>query len=95
MRAEILVALGRDSEALPWLESIADASVPELIFLAPSYRRRAEILERLGDRSGAAEMYKRFISLWEHGDQHFRFMVDSARVRVAALNSNAPLALRR
>jgi tetratricopeptide (TPR) repeat protein len=50
-----------------------------LVYAAPSHLRRAELYERLGDRSAAASHYARFLTLWKDADPEFRPLLDSAR----------------
>ena len=58
-----------------------------LIYAGPSHLRRAELYERLGDRSAAASHYARFITLWKDCDPEFRALVDSARAGLARVGS--------
>jgi tetratricopeptide (TPR) repeat protein len=76
-RAELLDEMGRSEEALVWLEGFGHR-LPDLIFLAPSHLKRAEIYERLGERENAALHYKRFIQLWQDCDPELRPMVEAA-----------------
>lgn len=82
LRAELLHRLGRNQEALRWYQSIAQASLFDLIYLAPSHLRRAEIHERLGDRKRAAEHYRRVIELWGGCDPILRPSVEEAAGRL-------------
>jgi DNA-binding SARP family transcriptional activator len=85
LRGEVLVALGRDTEALPWFASLGDGSVTEIPFRGPSHLRQAAIYERLGNRDLAAKHYARVLELWRDADAAFRPWTDSARLRLASL----------
>jgi DNA-binding SARP family transcriptional activator len=85
LRAEILASLGRDGEALRWLEALGPGSVTEIPSQAISHLRQAEIHERLGRRDEAARHYTAFLSLWQHADAEFRPVVEIARRRLASL----------
>lgn len=79
LRAEVLEALGRDVEALAWLESLGKGSVPELPFAAPAHLRQARIHARLGNRAEALRHYARLVELWEDADPQFRPLLRAAR----------------
>jgi tetratricopeptide (TPR) repeat protein len=83
--AQLLQELGRGEAALPWLESMAQVSPYELVFLAPSHLRRAEIYESLNRPADAAAQYTRFIELWKDADPESQPLVAQARVRLAAV----------
>ena len=85
LRAELLVALHRESDALRWLASLGDGAVSEVPLRAPAQLRQAEIHERLGQRGVAATHYARFIELWRHGDPEFQPLVSAAQRRLAEL----------
>jgi tetratricopeptide (TPR) repeat protein/tRNA A-37 threonylcarbamoyl transferase component Bud32 len=84
-RAELLAATGRDEEAIRWFDTLAVLSSREMIYLAPSHLRRAEIYERLGDGQAAEEHYERFIELWRDCDPELRPLVDYAAERLTLL----------
>ena len=86
LRAELLVRVGREREALAWYSSIAERSAYELVYLAPAHRRQAEIWERLGDTAQAARHYAAFVDLWREADPSLQPMVVEARARLAALS---------
>ena len=92
LRAELLNALGRPEEALPWYGSFADFSIYDLVYLAPSHLRRGEIYERLGQREKAVEHYARFIELWKDCDPELRPLVDGTKDRLARLTSEGAAA---
>ena len=54
LRADLLIALGRDSDAAPWLATIAQRSPFETPYLAAAEQRLLEIALRGGDSTGAA-----------------------------------------
>lgn len=86
LRAEVLVALGRDAEALAWLASVGHGSVPEIPLRAPAHLRQAELHDRLGNRDEAALHYVRFLDLWRDADPQFQPAVDAAKRRLAELH---------
>ncbi|MCH7876158.1 MAG: protein kinase [Gemmatimonadetes bacterium] len=85
MQATLLEELGQTEEALRWYSSVVGTSPNELIYLAPSHLRRAEIYERLGQPEKAAEHYARFVELWADCDPELRPVVDDAKERIARL----------
>jgi DNA-binding SARP family transcriptional activator len=85
LRGEVLVALGRDADALEWFASLGDGSVTEIPLRAPAHLRQAEISERLGKGDRATGHYARFLELWRQSDPEFRPNVDRARRRLTAL----------
>jgi tetratricopeptide (TPR) repeat protein len=89
LRAELLYQLGRYDEARRWFETSLQTSFPhtgnEVIYLAPSHLRLAEIYEHLGEREKAADHYSRFIGLWKNCDPELRPLVEEARSRLAAV----------
>ncbi len=86
LRAEILAALGRDDEALRWLESVGQAAVGEVPLRAPVHLEMARIHQRLGDEVRAADHYARFVELWE-SSVTFGPLVEEARRRWRDLSS--------
>jgi tetratricopeptide (TPR) repeat protein len=84
-RGELLQRAGRDDEALGWFHSIAERAAYELVYLAPAHLRQAEIYDRRGNRTQAAQHYKRFIELWREADPELQPVVDEARTKLARL----------
>lgn len=82
---ESLAALGRRTDAIRWFATFPEPAAYDLIYLAPSHLRRAEIFDRLGDRAAAIRHYARFIELWLDCDPELRPMVEEARRRLAEL----------
>jgi tetratricopeptide (TPR) repeat protein len=78
LRAELLHELGRDEEALRWYRSLAQSSLYDLIYLAPSHLRRGEICEALGDTDQATQHYRRAVELWSGCDPELRSMLARA-----------------
>lgn len=85
LHGEVLIALGRDTEALRWFSSLGKGSASEIPLEAPSQLRQAEIHERLGHRDEAARHYARLVALWRNADPEFQHFVDVARQRLASL----------
>lgn len=65
LRAELLRSSGRDEEAMRVYATFPDPDAYDLIYLAPSHSRRAEIYEANGDPDRAAEHHRRFLELWD------------------------------
>lgn len=82
LRAELLHALKRDDEALPWYDSFLGAY--DAPYIAASHFRRGEIYEKRGDRERARFHYTRFVSLWRNADAEFQPLVERARRALAA-----------
>jgi tetratricopeptide (TPR) repeat protein len=99
LRADLLGQLERYEEALRWYESIAQASVYDLIYLAPSHLERGRICERLGDRLRASSHYRRVVALWSGCDPVIRPAVGEAAARLERMGAVAdrrdPSTLRR
>ncbi|MEP6730291.1 MAG: BTAD domain-containing putative transcriptional regulator [bacterium] len=87
VRAELLHDLGRDDEALAWYRTFAENSPYDLVYLAPSIYREAQIYDARGQRAQAVERYKRFIELWKDCDPQLKSWTTDAKTRVARLSS--------
>ncbi|HEV2084624.1 MAG TPA: tetratricopeptide repeat protein, partial [Gemmatimonadales bacterium] len=82
-RGELLERARREDEALGWFQSIAERAAYELVYLAPSHLRQAEIYQRRGQRDLAVQHYRRFIELWREADPELQPVVAEARRRLA------------
>ena len=89
LRADLLHRLGRDAEALRWLQTSLQGAPNEFVYLAPSHLLQGQIYERLGDRGKAAEHYRRFLALWKNCDPELRPRLDEAQARLARLDPRA------
>jgi tetratricopeptide (TPR) repeat protein len=85
LRAEVLFAEKRYKEALPWFETLAAGAFVGAPYLGPSFLRRAEIYEHLGETDKAIDFYKRFFKLWEDCDPELRPGVEDAEQRLNRL----------
>ena len=85
LRAELLHARGRDDEALGWYRGMGEIFPYDLIYVAPSQLRQAEIHASAGRIAEAVKHYERFIELWSGADPELMPVVEDARRRVAAL----------
>ena len=79
IRAELLLALGREEEALRAYRGIADQLFHSG---APAHLRMAEIYERQGEEGKAVAHYARFAELWKDCDTELRLVVAEARRRM-------------
>lgn len=86
VRAELLFEQDHYREALRWYASVVDGEYEWGIgLLGPSYRRQAQIFERLGEREKAADYYGRVVALWQDGAPELRSVIEEARRRLAHL----------
>jgi tetratricopeptide (TPR) repeat protein len=89
LRAELLRAVGRDQDALPWYASLEESMVYDRVYLGPSHLRRAEIYEKLGNRDKAIFHYSRFLELWKDCDDELRPQAAEAEKRLERLKGQA------
>lgn len=91
LRAEALVALGRDREALRWYDALHDGyfhwGTP---YLGRSTLQRAEVYARQGQRSQARALYRRTLALWQQADAPLAPQAAMVQQRLNALDA-APL----
>ncbi len=90
LRAQLLEIVGRDEEALLWYDCATADFVHEIVFLAPSYLRRAGIHERRGDYPAARDFYRRFIELWRNADTAELVVVAEAQRKLTRLGTATP-----
>jgi tetratricopeptide (TPR) repeat protein len=86
-RAEALMHLGRDTEALGWYSTLG-LVYNEYVFIAPVQLREGEIYERLGDPAEAVRHYRRFVARWRDADPQYQPLVDDVRARIARLTAD-------
>jgi tetratricopeptide (TPR) repeat protein len=80
--AGLLDSLGRTDDALWWYGSFEHNSIFDLVYLAPSHLRRAEIYARVGRPKEAAEHYGRAVALWQGGDVEFLSQLGQTKERL-------------
>ncbi len=85
LHGEILVTLGRDTEAQPWYESLVSHDAYAMLYEAPTALRRGEIAERLGQREAATRYYARFVDLWQDADPRLQPQVEEVKQRLVRL----------
>jgi DNA-binding SARP family transcriptional activator/TolB-like protein len=85
LRAELLRASGRITEAARWYATFPDPSARDLVYLAPAHLRRAQIHDDAGDHAQAARHYQRFVALWSDADPELQPEVERARLRLREL----------
>jgi tetratricopeptide (TPR) repeat protein len=84
-RAELLLAMGREDEAARWFAAHHYADE----FLAPRFRRLAQIEERRGNREKAIGYYSRFVDFWKNCDPELSPQVADAEAHLIALRTRA------
>jgi len=87
LRAEALIALGKDAEARRWLENGFGGTPDVMIFRAPVLFRLGDLYERAGERQKAIDAYARVVRLWSACDAPLRPAVEDARARLARLTA--------
>ncbi len=85
LRAEALLGIGDDGEALRWLAHGFGGTPDEMAFRAQTALRLGDIYERQGEKQKAIDSYSRFVRLWGACDARLRPAVDAARGRLARL----------
>ena len=88
LKAELLHATGREEEALALYGSFP-RDVLDLVYLAPSQRRQAEIYEHLGMNAEAVTHYARFVDLWKDAESELHELVVPARNAVTRLQAHS------
>jgi serine/threonine protein kinase len=87
LRAELLLEMGREDEAMNWFGSFAWILSQEFVYQPHSNLRRAQILDRKGEVSEAIKRYRRFMENWNESDASLRLLHELAQSRVHALES--------
>jgi tRNA A-37 threonylcarbamoyl transferase component Bud32/tetratricopeptide (TPR) repeat protein len=83
VRAEILRETGAHEEALQYYTTVSGPmEFLGLVYLGPSYVRRAEVHEALGNHAEAIDYYTRLIDLWESADERLQPTVAQARASI-------------
>jgi len=84
-RARLLADVGREREALRWLETSWLVSGGEFVYKAEAARQIGLISEQLGDTTAARLQYRRFLDAWSQADPVFQPVMEDTRARLAAL----------
>ncbi|UCC84553.1 MAG: hypothetical protein JSW46_06400 [Gemmatimonadota bacterium] len=79
LRAEVLYALGRYEEALPWYAAFGLEYFADQPYVAPARFRMGDIHEQLGNPGMAARHYSRFLKRWEGCDPELQPWVEQAQ----------------
>lgn len=87
LQAELLRESGRDSAALSWYASLGQASLADLVYLAPAHLGQGAIQERLGNADAAGEHYAQVLSLWNNADPELMDLVDEAAAGLQRVNT--------
>ncbi|MGE5049893.1 MAG: tetratricopeptide repeat protein, partial [Deltaproteobacteria bacterium] len=87
LRATLLEALGRRSEALAAYDALVFYSTLEPVFVPAAHLRKARILAADNDRDGAIDHYSRFVDLWRDCEPALQPEVKRARAQRDALGS--------
>jgi len=85
LHGEVLLALGRDDEALPWYDTFTLFDLP---YFAPADLRRGEIYERQGNRARARFYFGRAALIWEGCDVEFQPLLARARDGLRRVSSD-------
>jgi len=86
LRAELLMHLGRDEQALGWYSTLGWL-YDEFVFVAQARLRQGELYERLGNPVEAVQRYRRFVARWRDADPEYQPLVDDVKSRIARLAS--------
>jgi tetratricopeptide (TPR) repeat protein len=87
LRAEALLAIGRDEEARRWLETSFQGSPLEMVYLPPVHLRLAGIHQRRGDRTLASDHLRHFVAAWRECDPPLRRSVTDAEATLRRLGA--------
>jgi hypothetical protein len=68
LRAEALLASGRNDDARRWFESSFQGSPMELAYLAPMHARLGQLMDRAGSPADAVTHLRVFVTLWGQCD---------------------------
>jgi hypothetical protein len=79
LRAELLDALGRRTDAVRWYATFPDVTGYDVAFIPSVRLAEARAREALGDRNGAALSYLKFITMWSQADKEFGALGSRAR----------------
>jgi serine/threonine protein kinase/Tfp pilus assembly protein PilF len=74
-------------EGIMSIKSIFLYGAADTLILARSYYKLGKVLERLGDRAGAAARYRKFLDLWKNADPGLP-EVEDAKKRLVGLQSH-------
>jgi len=85
LRGRLLHQAGRNEEALRLAEVAFVGTPHEMHYRAPVHLLQAEIQQRLGNRTEAAEQYSRFIGLWRACDPALRPVLEGAKAELARM----------
>jgi tetratricopeptide (TPR) repeat protein/tRNA A-37 threonylcarbamoyl transferase component Bud32 len=83
VRAEVLRESGQLEESLKYYSTLSSMmEILPLFYLGPSYLRRGEVNEALGNDAEAIDFYSRLIDLWQNSDPQFQESVEEARAGI-------------
>jgi tetratricopeptide (TPR) repeat protein len=89
LRAEALMHMGRNQEALGWYSTLG-WRFGEAVWLAQVQLRQGEIYERLGNPAEAVRHYRRFVTRWRDADPKYQPLVNDVKTRIARLTAERP-----
>jgi DNA-binding SARP family transcriptional activator/TolB-like protein len=87
MHAHLLTEAGRLRNAIDWYAGLGFLITEDLMYLAPSRLRMAELYERLGEGELALREYQRVLHLWRDCDPELRPTVEDVRRRIRRLRT--------
>ena len=76
---------GNHREALRWYATFAENSPYDLVYLAPSLYRQAQIYDKRGLKTLAIERYRRFVELWKDCDPQLQPLTSDAKASISRL----------
>ena len=68
-----------------WYGTFGENSPYDLVYLAPSLYRQAQIYDARRQKAQAIERYKRFVELWKNCDPQLQSFTTNAKMRIARL----------
>jgi hypothetical protein len=87
LRAQALARTGQHKAALGWFAGLEWIGPPGFVLQAYAHRQRGELLERMGDPTGAMHQYRRFLTRWESADSVLQPEVEAVHQRLKNLEA--------
>jgi serine/threonine protein kinase len=87
LRAELLLRLGRNEEALNWYRSLTELLINDIPYRGPAFLRMAEIYEKIGRPQEAIQHYEKFLFLWRECAPEYKTITAAAAKRLQTLKA--------